>query len=521
MNRELIVDDKDGYNWTLTKALSSYTQEELAHELMEYKKTTNIEPQIRIGGVDGEYLITVGLNTEKEFLDKYGSVLDRANIPRGKAIEEVLVHDITLEKPINNYTNLELAQLLINKKKESNEEYGVIINSKRYDTIDCVTYTDFTNKYHAELKQLGVKEKSSVMDGRIRNALLTEKGNFAKYVFKLPRGNIGSDGLDNNQLAEIAVMENEYKELFSKKDSIDFSNEKEVYDWLVSLSKYINTHAVNLGDYSTMYLLVIMKEHGYTSDLNANSYKYEIAHKLAELEDYNFFVCDEVYNQYDSNQTVLEAAKLEKSFFEERMELYSNGISKIDEKLEDLDLKLKADNANQENLKKELVRLESVKKNFEMMYDSFKNLLDDLKTKYNLFEEEKEEVEEELSDTKKLGILDKLKGYKEVINTISNIQDEENNTEKEEEEEFTFDIKFPEDDTLNSFTPIKSFRKITKDLYDKVIGKKFVTALTKVIENMHTNKKPVAASVGLAVGSDQIILNEDQYQEEVTTEKSI
>ena len=466
MNTKLFIDDKDGFNCTLKHNLSTYTQEELAHELIEYKKETNIEPSIRIGGEYGEILTTIDLNTAKEFLDKYGSILDQVNMPKGNVVEEVKVNDITLDKPLKEYTILELAKLLMDKKVQTNEQYGVLINSNHYDTVDCVSYDDFINKYGEELKKLGIKEELVQEDNRIRKALLTEEGNFAKYVFKLDRGNIGSEGLDNNKLADIALMENEYTEVFAKKDSLDFSNEKEVYDWLVSLSKYINTHAVNLGSNSVLYLLAILKEHGYTSNLNvdAGGYKYEIAFKLKQLENYEFFVCDKVYSEYDSNQTILEAAKLEKAYFEERIDFYTRKIGKVDSKVEELNSDVEEElkkEGNHENLikarDKELERLSEVKATLENRRSAFEKLLSELKVKYNLPEDVVEETtEEELSNTKKLRLLDK---FKDAISTID-VQKEE--VAPAVEEEYEFDITYPENDVLNNFTPIRSCNFSTK-----------------------------------------------------------
>ena len=520
MDDKLIIDNNDGFNWTLSKQLSDYTQEELAHELIEYKRTTNIDPTIRIGN---EMLTTKDLNDEKEFLDKYKYVLDRAHMPKTEEDLRPKTRIIPLSRIVTDYKQEELAEMLIDAKKENNQECGVQINSKIYDTNSCETVEDFIDKYSKDLTENGIKSIEVELDVETTKVLKTQIGNFNRYLFRLDRGNINNDGIDINAVSK---MEEEYTKIFAKKDSINFSNSKEVYDWLNELVPYINTHAVSLGNNSVDYILAIMNERGYTKAIfNNDEYKKAVYSKLRLLEKYNFFVLDRVNNEYDSADTKVEAVKLEIEYLDNLIKKYQEkGLENINYHIEELnsDVDKKLDTTTDVDVKaKLLVEKENKLKVYESQKEAILANIDKINVrknaliaKFNIPVVEEEQVEEELSNTKKLRLLDKLKN---AINTT----EEDNKVVEENNEPVELDFSFPDTDTLDNFTPIKSIRSITKELYDKINTSRFKKVLKEAVEKMNLHKKAVIAGFTFTIGLASINVGVTNANTDVKIEAGI
>ena len=83
--KEEVVEEPAAIKQTVSKALSklpsSYTQEELAHYLMD-EKTNDVDYTVQI---NGKKLSTEGCNTIEEFINKYQKELNELNIKATKS----------------------------------------------------------------------------------------------------------------------------------------------------------------------------------------------------------------------------------------------------------------------------------------------------------------------------------------------------------------------------------------------------------------------------------------------------
>lgn len=459
MDKDYFINDDDGYNWvSLSKPLSSYTQEELAEHLISNKNEYGTTQKIRIDGKIGAVLTTDFCETPKDFLDKYQNILDRAGFMKGnnmkKEVKKEKKSSLTIKpKALSkvsfmDYTQEELAHLVMDDKINSNDkaEYGIYEHRNTiFDSTGCNTIEDFINKYQEEFKKRRIKsenpEKVSkkeemriieiplgmvnytqedlahlVMDNKkedevvgikVNNGVIFDSRNCTtvedfinkneevatnlgirhnieekleevgsiediKYsskidpvipkvningpitkkeelveekiveepkvnyqdnlnkllksrdikvaisLFNIPRGNYynGTEASEESKLSIISEKNKEYARIFNEKDNLDFNNETQVSEWLNKLVPYINTHALNLNlgintttESADKYLLKVMEEKGYSTDETkaVSNEQKEIARKLNELNTYHFFVSE--YNNLSLENKNLNSAK--------------------------------------------------------------------------------------------------------------------------------------------------------------------------------------------------------------------
>ena len=186
MDKDYFINDDDGYNWvSLSKPLSSYTQEELAEHLINNKKEYGTTQKIRIDGKIGGVLTTDFCETPKDFINKYQNILDRAGFKKGNSMEKVEVKEELknktkahkkdamkiIEVPFGmvNYTQEDLAHLVMDNK-DINEVVGIRVkNGVILDSKNCNTVEDFINKNEKVANKLGIKHNISEKLEKIGN----------------------------------------------------------------------------------------------------------------------------------------------------------------------------------------------------------------------------------------------------------------------------------------------------------------------------------------------------------------
>lgn len=378
------VEQKAVPNKALSKLLTDYTQEEFA-DLMMSGKAEGKDNIVKYRGIE---FTSEGIETKEEFINKYQEEFRQLRIKpevkettpvqeeqivaptegglveaTGDAYESTEqipteqvepVEENTLEPVIEEPVKEELGLVIdsqklipalldmLYKKMENGKDVVAKYNNNIISTEDCMSIKDIIVKYKDMI--------ASAMKNKTEEALKTNIGREGKYLFELSRGNIyndisTSDGID---LAAIREKEEEYRNIMAKRDTIDFEDRKQVNNWLNELVPYVNTHALNLNlgsnislDSPDKYILDLMQEHGYTTEINYNNVtdynSYAITDKLRDLEEYGFFASEYVklpqeYRKLNSNKS-LAAARIKA--LNEELYLCEYGINEVDKKLEE------------------------------------------------------------------------------------------------------------------------------------------------------------------------------------------
>jgi len=196
-------------------SLMDYTQEELAHLIMDDKIKNNDGNEYGIYEHRETIFDSTGCNTIEDFINKYqeefrkrrikaqdGTLPPKIEIPVPEAIKDERPSNITKEGvriitiPLGmvNYTQEQLAHLVMDNKRE-NEEVGVKVqNGVVFDSIGCKTVEDFINKNADVANRLGIKNDYSDK--------LSQVGNITDMPIK-----VNQFKLDENKIEEARVNE--------------------------------------------------------------------------------------------------------------------------------------------------------------------------------------------------------------------------------------------------------------------------------------------------------------------------
>lgn len=156
-------------------SLMDYTQEELAHLIMDDKINNNDGTEYGIYEHRDTIFDSTGCNTIEDFINKYqeefrkrrikaadGTLPKKMEIPvpeeiKPSNITKDGIRVITIPLGMMNYTQEDLAHLAMDNKQE-NEEVGIKVeNGVVLDTKGCNTVEDFINKHEKVATGLGIK----------------------------------------------------------------------------------------------------------------------------------------------------------------------------------------------------------------------------------------------------------------------------------------------------------------------------------------------------------------------------
>ena len=160
-------------------SLMDYTQEELAHLIMDDKINNNNGVEYGIYEHRETIFDSTGCNTIEDFINKYqeefrkrriksadGKLPTKKDLPKMEKttptnITKEGVRVITIPLGMMNYTQEQLAHLVMDNKKE-NEEVGIkVTNGVVFDSIGCNTVEDFIKKNSKVADSLGIKHDYS------------------------------------------------------------------------------------------------------------------------------------------------------------------------------------------------------------------------------------------------------------------------------------------------------------------------------------------------------------------------
>ena len=284
-------------------------------------------------------------------------------------------------------------------------------------------------------------------------------------LFATTRGNIfnGTSPALDKMVAGQSAKNVEYDKLMAQKDSLDFSNPEMVRGWLNQLIPYINTHALTLNNEKMVspdkYLLDVMAEKGYTPGMNSdNATTMEISEKLADLKENRYFS-----KEYSNLPREFAELNNDKSIALAMANYYNKANTKTKEVV---DVATKAGRKDEEEIimnGKARVKLGDLRKSLEKRNE----VINKLRSTYSL-----DNVYKDSNDVK-----------------IQPVEDE-------------YKLDF-DDHKLNKFTPIKSFKKIGKTLYDKINSVDFKGALKTAVEKLKEAKKSVVQSIKLKFAKDK------------------
>ena len=155
-----------------------YTQEELAHLIMDDKINNPDGTEYGIYEHRETVFDSTGCNTIEDFINKYQEEFRKRRIKAADGTlpkkeenpvsEEIKPNNITkdgiriitIPLGVINYTQEDLAHLVMDNKKD-NEEVGIKINGVLFDSTGCATVEDFINKHEKVATNLGIKHNYS------------------------------------------------------------------------------------------------------------------------------------------------------------------------------------------------------------------------------------------------------------------------------------------------------------------------------------------------------------------------
>ncbi len=206
-------------------SLMDYTQEELAHLIMDDKINKNDGNEYGIYEHRETIFDSTGCNTIEDFINKYqeefrkrriksqdGTLPSKIEIPVPEKIQDERpsnitkkgVRIITIPLGMANYTQEELAHLVMDNKKE-NEEVGVKVqNGVVLDSIGCKTVEDFINKNADAANRLGIKNDYSDKLAKVGN--ITEMP-ISVNQFKLDENKVEAARVTVDKVVETPVVE--------------------------------------------------------------------------------------------------------------------------------------------------------------------------------------------------------------------------------------------------------------------------------------------------------------------------
>ena len=336
----------------------------------------------------------------------------------------------------------------------------------------------------------------------------------ADSLFMISRGNTynGTSPKEQPIVSGISQREAEYTNLINSRNNIDFEDEMAVSDWLDKLTPYLNTHALTLNPPSDAkvnkpvpYLLSIMEEHGYLPEVNTNDspIKQTISSKLNELEEHGY-----IKSEY--NNLPPEFAKLnnEKTIALAVALHYQKIINGIDEFLNEAK---KEGNENKrilatskDNGERCVTNLETLEKSKEKFQGIMSKLEADFKLDHVMKLAIKAMNEEPVTEQDK---------------TVTPVEEKQLPAVVEEEE---LDLTITKSRGLDKFTPVQSFKRIGKHLYDQITSIEYKAILRKAKEKMLEAKASVVnipESVMTRIrGSKKMEFDIERFQKEAEQE---
>ena len=357
---------KNAFKYNLSKPYQEYSQIELANEVMEHRYAEDIKVVIEHNGKSYE-LYTFGCKNTQDFLDKYRLVFEEIglsyNTPVVESTPEVVVSEpenvensnldmVNNNTVVDNNINFFDMQVekddsfiisftkMLNKKREINQEVKLNFNGVDINTADCNSVEDMVVKYSNDIINNYVEYYNTCLkDNDVKDAM---------WLFKTSRGNkyYGNEENKEQIASQIAVKEREYNLLFNKKNSIDFNNSQEVFEWVNSLIPYVNNHALALpvglenSEYLTQdkLILAVLKDNGYTSqNISINNmddfYKQFVSFQMQQLEKYGFFVTDYDSMTQEDLSLITERTKDEAKLLKyvDLLDRYENKLLELDE----------------------------------------------------------------------------------------------------------------------------------------------------------------------------------------------
>lgn len=399
--------------YKLLKPYYEYSQLELVAEIWNHKGLEDIKIVIEHNGKNYE-LSTTGLNGVLDFLNKYEQVFKELGIPydtnlnlevvTDNSVNEQVIEEKGTNTPLENnpsFIEIKISDSsslqtyfirMMNKKSEINQEVKLVLNNMEINTVDCNNINDMLVKY----SDLIFKEYEQYQT----NSLNNKSVNDAVWLFKTPRGN-RYDGSEENReeiVSKISEKTREYQLLFSKKDQIDFNNPNEVFNWIVSLTPYINNHALTLpvGVENSEYrsqdklLIAILNKNGYTSGKkdvhNINDfYNQQIANQIEQLEKYGFFITEYTDMKEEdlslTTKVVKEEAKLLR--YKDRLDYCENKLEELNE-YELGNIRTKGGNFNNQ-IQRLTTEIESLKNN-KITEENMQQFSSNIQQVYNIIE---------------------------------------------------------------------------------------------------------------------------------------
>ncbi len=329
-----------------------------------------------------------------------------------------------------------------------------------------------TDEFPAFTNELLIERLKSIKNEKLADSL-----------FMISRGNTynGTSPKEQPIVSGISQREVEYTNLINSRNNIDFEDEMAVSDWLDKLTPYLNTHALTLNPPSDAkvnkpvpYLLSIMEEHGYLPEVNTNDspVKQTISSKLNELEEHGY-----IKSEY--NNLPPEFAKLnnEKTIALAVALHYQKIINGIDEFLNEAK---KEENENKRILATSKDNGESCVTNLETLEKSkekFQGIMSKLEADFKLDHVMKLAIkamnEEPVTEQDK---------------TVTPVEEKQLPAVVEEEE---LDLTITKSRGLDKFTPVQSFKRIGKHLYDQITSIEYKAILRKAKEKMLEAKASV------------------------------
>ena len=192
--KEEVVEEPAAIKQTVSKALSklpsSYTQEELAHYLMD-EKTNDVDYTVQI---NGKKLSTEGCNTIEEFINKYQKELNELNIKATKSgverLKELSAQKAQKEENLNSVqSNEELVSAVLEEIKEPKEK---VETSYQPPVVEEVKeYNDIPGSGVERLRKAAVEKENIKKEAGLNNvstnqeivdALLEEKEEIPETV---------------------------------------------------------------------------------------------------------------------------------------------------------------------------------------------------------------------------------------------------------------------------------------------------------------------------------------------------
>ena len=452
---------------TLPFGMVSYTQEDLAHIVMDNKLDGE---ELGIKLPSGAVLDSVGCKTVEDFIKKNEKVatnhgikhkleeqlknvnfnqslkstkmnmddllrvkpkvtIEKENAKKNEKVKEELKPIQKEEKPIEKEELKEelpsfehvddtpivpLFQKMLKHKDKNNKDIIVNYKGKEISTEGTNSLQEIVDKYSSIILDTINNERDAIFkDVEIQKA---------KLLFEIPRGNYynGREESEQPKLKIIHDKNNEYARIIAEREKIDFNDSKATYEWLNKLVPYINNHALNLNlginvttDTADKFLLKVMKEKGYNTNLvdasnMENPYRYGITNMLNELETYHFFISD--YADLSDNDKDLTSPKtyamVEVKYLENKLEIGRKVIGKIEHNM--------SENRTEANEKKENIR--KIIKTIDMAL---------IKKGDNSFDSkiETEEEKKAVEAYKLATVVDDLEDLKTAMELINNLPD--------------------------------------------------------------------------------------------------